>query len=447
MRRLLAAVKSALVPWIRCLATASLALATTFMSPPAAQARQESDRPGAELRVWLVTAGPGDAVWERYGHNAIRVLDTSTGRDVSYNWGIFDFQQVDFIPRFLQGRMLYMMAPFRTDAMIESYRRANREVVLQELDLEPSQKLVLRDMAETNALPGRRDYTYQYFRDNCSTRVRDLLDSVLDGALRTEFEAMDRGATYRVHTRRLTQVDPLVYTGMDLLLGPGTDAPLSVWDEMFIPMVLRDEIRDLQVRPFGGQARPLVLSEEVVSSSSRLAEPAAPPAWLWIYAVIGLALGATLASGATERVRSSRPLRLGVATVTVAWSALGGLLGLILVGLLFTDHVFSYWNENLLLANPLLLGLAVFVPLSTLGEAWMVRARRLSHTLGGIAVAGFLLQVVPFWPFSGHHNAMAWALMLPPHLGLAWALAVRTPAPSDGGRSEPEIMASQAADA
>ena len=447
MLRLLAAVKPARARTALRLATASLTAATAFVAPPPAQARQASDRPGAELRVWLVTAAPGDAVWERYGHNAIRVLDTSTGRDVSYNWGIFDFQQVDFIPRFLQGRMLYSMAPFRTDAMIESYRRANREVVLQELDLEPSQKLVLRDMAERNALPDRRDYTYQYFRDNCSTRVRDLLDVVLDGALREAFEPMQRGATYRFHTRRLTQVDPLVYTGMDLLLGPGTDAPVSAWDEMFIPMVLRDEIRDLRVRPFGGQERPLVLSEEVVTSSTRPAEPTSPPGWLWIHALIGVALGATLASGATERVRSSRPLRLGVGAVAVAWSVLGGVLGLILVGLLFTDHVFSYWNENLFLANPLLLGLAVLLPLSALGEVWKVRARRLALALAGIAVAGFVLQFVPFWPFSGHRNAMAWALMLPAHLGLAWALARRAPGPAGDRPAQPGIMATHASGA
>lgn len=67
--------------------------------------------PGSELRVWLVTVGAGEAVWERFGHNALRVLDTSTGEDVSYNWGIFDFNQVDCIPRFLKGQMLYMMAP------------------------------------------------------------------------------------------------------------------------------------------------------------------------------------------------------------------------------------------------------------------------------------------------------------------------------------------------
>lgn len=400
-------------------AALALAAMAALVTPTPVHARQATDRPGAELRVWLVTAAPGDAVWERYGHNALRVLDTRTGRDVSYNWGIFDFQQVDFIPRFLQGRMLYSMAPFRTDAMIESYRRANREVVLQELDLTPSQKLVLRDLAERNALPQNRDYIYQYFRDNCSTRVRDLLDLVLDGALREEFEPVRRGASYRFQTRRLTQVDPLIYTGMDLLLGPGTDEPISVWDEMFVPMVLRDELRDVRVSPFGAAERPLVLSEEVVVPSSRPADPVAPPRWLWIYVVLGIALGGTLASAATKRVRSSRPLRIAVSSLGVVWSALGGVLGLILVGLLFTDHVFSYWNENIFLANPLLLGLAVLVPLSVFGEVWRHRARTLAMVVAGIALAGFVLQFVPFWPFSAHHNAMAWALMLPAHLGMA----------------------------
>mgnify|MGYP002623770427 CR=1 FL=1 len=110
---------------------------------------------------------------------------------MSYNWGIFDFEQVDFIPRFLQGRMLYMMAPFNTQAMIDAYGRANREIVLQELDLTPSEKLELRRLAELNALPENRDYTYQYFLDNCSTRAPDLLTRVLGAAIQAEIGAAD----------------------------------------------------------------------------------------------------------------------------------------------------------------------------------------------------------------------------------------------------------------
>ena len=90
---------------------ALLALVILLITP--AYGSGQAGEPGSELRVWLVTAGPGDAVWERYGHNALRVLDTRTGYDVSFNWGIFSFgQPVQFIIRFLQGRMVYTMAPF-----------------------------------------------------------------------------------------------------------------------------------------------------------------------------------------------------------------------------------------------------------------------------------------------------------------------------------------------
>jgi hypothetical protein len=380
-----------------------------------AEGIRDVDEPGSELRVWLVTAAPGDAVWERYGHNAIRVLDTRTGRDVSYNWGIFDFQQVDFIPRFLQGRMLYRMAVFRTAPMIDSYARANREVLLQELDLTPAQKQRLVAFAERNALPENAEYIYQYFLDNCSTRVRDLLDLVLDGALRDTFAAEHTGATFRFHTRRLTSVDPLIYTGMDLLLGPPVDQPITAWDEMFIPMVLRDEIRSFRVTAEDGSTRPLVLAEDVVVPSDRPPTPAEPPHWLWIYLLIGLAAGGVLASGHLHRVRESSVLRRSVFALGVAWSLFGGVIGLLLVALLFTDHVFSYWNENLFLVNPLMLGTAVLMLLSLRGGAWPARARTAAVAVAAVAFVGLVWHLLPL---STQTNAMFFGLALPAHFGL-----------------------------
>jgi Domain of unknown function (DUF4105) len=386
----------------------------------AAVAASPVGEPGSELRVWLITAGPGDAVWERYGHNALRVLDTISGRDVAYNWGIFDFQQVDFIPRFLQGRMLYMMAPFQTQPMIDAYARADREVVLQELNLTPAQKLELRDFADRNALPENREYTYQYFLDNCSTRIRDLLDLVLDGALRSQFELQPSGTSYRYQTRRLTQLDPLIYTGMDLLLGTPTDQPLSVWEEMFLPMTLRDQLREVTVAGQGGTTLPLVMSDQVVVTSSRPPDPTEPPRWFAIYLLLGLILGAVMASSATEPVRSTTVLRRTVAAVAVLWSALGGVVGTILVLLLFTDHTFSYWNENLFLFNPLMLVVAALIPLAGLGERWCAWLLTVVAIVAGIAVLGLLWQL---FPGSRHQNATFFALALPAHLGLAYASA------------------------
>ena len=261
-------------------------------TPPAPAAPRER---GAELRVWLVTAGPGDAVWEHYGHNALRVLNTRTGRDVSYNWGFFDFRQADFIARFLRGRMLYMVAELPTGVMLDQFREADREVVLQELDLTPAEKAALRSAAHENALPHNRDFIYQYFLDNCSTRVRDLLDRVLGGALREAFEGHATGVGYRHHTRRLTRVAPFVHTGTDLLLGSPADRPIPAWDELFLPLSLRDRVRSVRIAR-DGDARPLVLAEEVLHPSRRPPAPAEPPAWLGRYLALGLLAGALFAS-------------------------------------------------------------------------------------------------------------------------------------------------------
>ena len=374
----------------------------------------------ATLLCVLVTAGPGSAVWERYGHNALRVLDTRTGYDVSYNWGIFSFgEPVEFIVRFLQGRMLYMMAPFDTQAMLASYARDDREVVLQELDLTPPEKLELFVFAQNNARPENRDYYYQYFLDNCSTRVRDLLDLVLGGSLEETFGRESTGTSYRWHTRRLTQVDPFIYAGMDALLGTPTDAELTVWDEMFLPLTLRDEVRDVEIRRADGSVRPLVLSEEVTVPSTQFEEAAEPPSWFLRFLMVGLLTGAVFASLALPAVHASALRRGIVLSVVTIWAGLFGVLGLILVGLLFTDHMFSTWNENLFLANPLLLVVAVAIPLSALAPVWRQRAHSVSMMCTAIALFGLVWQVAPA---STHQNGMFFALLLPAHLGLALGL-------------------------
>ena len=409
-----------------------LALAALLLSGPAAA--QRTGEPGDALRVWLVTAGPGDAVWERYGHNALRVLDTRTGRDVSYNWGVFDFRQADFAARFLRGRMLYTLAVMRTDVMIDQYREADREVTLQELDLTPAEKSALRAAARENALPGNRDYAYRYFLDNCSTRVRDLLDRVLGGALRRAFAGRATGLSYRDHTRRLAQVDPLALTGADLLLGAPADRPISAWEELFLPLALRDRLRAVRITR-GGETRPLVRAEEVAAPAARPPEPAEPPAWLGRHLAAGLLLGVVLAAGGNPRVRRSARLRRSVLALAAGWSLAAGGAGAILLLLLATDHTFAWWNENLFLFNPLPLAAAVLLPLSARSETWRRRARALAAAVAGLALAGLVWQAAPA---STQRNAAFLALALPPHLGIAWSLRRRTPSAPAGEERPPD---------
>ena len=130
-----------------------------------------------------MTMGPGEQVWERFGHNAIWIHDAVAGTDIAYNYGLFDFHQQDFLPRFIRGQMWYWMAGFPAQPYVQTYVRANRSVWLQQLDLPPAARLELQRFLEWNARPENRFYHYDYYKDNCSTRVRDALDRVIGGRI------------------------------------------------------------------------------------------------------------------------------------------------------------------------------------------------------------------------------------------------------------------------
>ena len=390
--------------------------------------------PGSELRVWLVTMGAGEAVWERFGHNALRVLDTSTGEDVAYNWGIFDFDQVDFIPRFLRGEMLYMAAAFPTEPMVEAYARTGRHIVMQELALTPAQRLAVRNLAERNVLPENREYFYDYFLDNCSTRVRDLLDRVLDGALAQRFRDAPTVTSFRYHIRRLTGSDPLLFTGMDVLLGTPGDRPISVWEEMFLPMALHDGLRDMTVVDDTGAEGPMVLAEHVVVQGTAPGDPNNVPSRFALYLLLGLVIGGVLAWSCAESDRSTRWKRSLFLTLGTLWSVVAGVVGTILVLVLFTDHRFMFWNANLFLLTPLSLALAVLVPLGVLRPGARPATERLALAVAGIAVAGVAFQLLPAFR---QQNAIFVALTLPIHVGLWYSLkrwAREAPVPGSSPR-------------
>ena len=187
--------------------------------------------------------------------------DPVHGTDDAYNYGLFDFHQQNFVLRFVRGQMWYWMAGFPAPQYIRQYERDNRSVWLQELELTPAAKLELQRFLEWNAEPEHRFYHYDYYRDNCSTRVRDALDRVLGGALRAQTVSVPSGTTYRFHTQRLTANDALVSTGLLVALGQGVDRPISAWDEMFLPLKLREHVRRVTVPGPNGARVPLVRSE------------------------------------------------------------------------------------------------------------------------------------------------------------------------------------------
>ncbi|HZD06195.1 MAG TPA: DUF4105 domain-containing protein, partial [Longimicrobiales bacterium] len=326
-----------------------------LQEPPPQGARAPA---GSSLRIYLLTAGPGDAVWERFGHNALRIVDEAAGTDVSWNWGLFSFDQEGFVLRLLRGTMLYWMGGFPTEATLQEYRATDRAVWAQELDLTPAEKEAVQASVLESYRPENRYYRYDYYRDNCSTRIRDILDAALGGRIRAATRR-PTATTYRWHTRRLLRDVPWAYAGIELVLGNRADEPITGWQEMFIPMKLRSHLSGLTVERDGSEV-PLVKEERLLLPSDRGPVPDAPPFRLPVFLVVGLLWGGlVLLLGRAAAAGAWLP-RAGLVLVAGLWSVVAALAGLVLLGAwAFTDHVFWGWNENVLQVDPLSAGLVV----------------------------------------------------------------------------------------
>ena len=405
-------------------------LAAAQVRPPSAQPApgprvNPPPEPGSELTVTLLTMGVGEQVWEMFGHNALwfhleRAPSLGGPVDVVYNWGIFDSSQPHFILHFLQKRMFYSMGGYPLEQTLIEYRERDRAMWAQELDLTNAQKVALRDFVIWNSRPENRNYWYDYYLDNCSTRVRDALDRVLGGVIRATFADRKTTNTYRSETLRLTQREKLLAAGIDLGLGRPADHQISAYEEMFLPMRLRDYIRELRVDDGHGGTRPLVKSERMLLGTVTHPEPSAPPQWIPAFLTIGLVLGAIFGIVGWRAARGSASARISAGMLFTIWAFGVGILGLIL-SLLWaaTDHHFAYRNENLLLFNPLWLLLVVFAPMTAVKGRLSRTTRRLTFFLVGLGVVALLLHVIGL---SRQANGAIIAFALPPMLVLAWAL-------------------------
>lgn len=379
--------------------------------------------------MYLLTMGQGDQIWERYGHNAIGIRDARDGTDIVYNWGLFSFAEPGFLTRFLRGDLRYWMGPADGAATVVEYVTLNRTVTIQELNFSPAQRLALAEFVRWNAREENKYYAYDYFRDNCSTRLRDALDRVLGGAIRRATESVPTTMTYRQHAMRLMAEDPVVSSGMDIGLGRLADRRLSAWEDSFIPMKLRDHLRNVQVPDDAGRSVPLVTAERVVFEAKRPPEREGPPRRATLFLAISCTVAAGLAllvAGGEGRGALHRRTALGI---IVAWAAVVGVIGMALVLLrTATRHEFAYDNSNLFFYNPLWLLLAFLVPLST---RWvgLIRVRDLTVTVAlVVTVLGIVAKALPMFR---QDNLAALCLAVPLNLAVIWAVRrLLTPAPT-----------------
>ena len=222
----------------------AILLATPILRAQASNNIRLSDSAYASI----LTCGEGDEFYTSFGHSAIRICDTTLGIDVVYNYGTFDFDIPHFYWTFARGRLNYCLSRSDYNYFAFEYGYEGRAVWEQRLRLSPQEVNNLFVALETNYLPEYRYYLYDFFRDNCATRVRDMVAGALCHRTLSPETVTDTNLSYRNILYRSTE-DCLLWwrLGVDIVLGQRCDHRCTNYEYMFSPIEMMHQFDTLTV--------------------------------------------------------------------------------------------------------------------------------------------------------------------------------------------------------
>lgn len=400
-------IRSLVVVFVVCVA-AMLSAQADASQPPWAT----GDSRPEDLRVSLVTFGPGDRIVEWFGHTALVVEDARLGRARLYNYGMFSFDAAMLV-KFAMGRLWFWAGQSRVEPTYRFYEQLGRDVRILELNLPAKTRLEVAQTLASDVLPENREYLYHHYANNCSTRIRDIIDQAVSGELEA-VSTLDSPRSLRDLTRIHSQHSPVMEMVLMFLMNDSIDQPIRHWDEMFLPGRLEQWVREVAWENEQGERVSLVAKEHVYFDAARPALPSEPPTrWPWTL-LAGLLVGVGVLAAGIWRARAAqrRAARLAHGLAHAGVGLLIGLPGLLLFAMAsFTDHEVTKFNENLFLANPMT---AMILPLGVAYAFGAARAQRwlapVWTVCGSVALALVPLKLLPGFD---QNNWMVIALLLP----------------------------------
>ena len=304
----------------------------------------------------VLTCGPGDDFYTTFGHSALRIVDTANNIDLVYNYGTFDFSTPHFYWKFMRGLLDYRLSRTIYPHFILEYQLEGREVREQVLTFEPAQVANLYLLMEQNYLPEYRYYRYDFFRDNCATRIRDMVYNAWarDTLLSRPYEPR----TYRrMVTDNLHGTLEWWWLGIDLLFGLPTDHRCTAPERMFLPAEMEAELAQCSTRKEWKAPFITEPSRQLMPSQRQPLSRSIPPV-----AVFALLLALVTVLSVKKKCGKWIDRTLFI---------VAGVLGLFLLFMwLGTDHWCTKWNLNVLWASPMLLLIAIRLERSPKWALW-----------------------------------------------------------------------------
>ncbi len=343
-------------------------------------------------KISVLTVGPGTSLNDAFGHNAFRIKDPSRGIDVVYGYGEYDFDAPNFYLKFAQGKLNYLISRHPFQNFFYAYKRANRTIEEQVLNLTSEDKQHLFDYLENNYKPENRRYLYDFFYDNCATRIRDVSQISTQTPIVFTPPPSYEPKTFRTLIHEHVGLNTWGSFGIDLALGSVIDQKASPEEFMFLPKYIHAFFATAKLNA----NKPLVKSSATLYQKKDSYTPANSIGTPLV--IIGLLAIGILFITYKDKKNKTRSVWLDVTLF-----ALTGLISVVLLLLWFaTDHSATAFNYNLLWAFPL--NLFVIGQLRTSkAKTWFIKYLKLlvillclltMHWIIGVQV--FALGLLPF---------------------------------------------------
>jgi hypothetical protein len=384
-------------------------------------------RRGDYLTIKAALLGPGDELPFWWGHLGLIIQDDISGASNFYDYGVFSYSQQGFITNFALGRMWYTTNVSDVPRSIAWYKHLNRDVTLLTLNLSAEQKEECLKLVMRSLEPENINYLYNFFSDNCVTRVTDKIDAVLGGQFYAKAVSTPSPRTLRQTIRRFLPKHSVWDLLLNFWLGQGVDRPMTEREAMFLPEAALNFISDFVYIDADGNEQKLAGNIEIANRATDRPPPlAAPKSNIPSSLLAGIILAALFCL-LRFYVLKHRPL-LGRRLLGASYSILGLILGvtgsLLFFMEFFTNHDYTYENCNILFINPLLFLAVPFGLMYAFGkdEKKIARGKHVLQILMGyVFLTGLIAIIIKLSPAYYQDNWAQLALVLPVALSLSKA--------------------------
>ncbi len=312
--------------------------------------------------VYLITCGPGTDTYSIYGHSALRVEIKSAESDKIYNWGVFDFDTPNFAWKFAKGRLNYSLEDYSLNSFLSYYFDEERYVISQKININAGEKRRLLELIIENLKPENAEYRYDFFYDDCSTRIRDLLEKAVGTTLLYPPVELNDPPTFRQMVGKYQAPYPWYKFGVDLIMGSSGDKEALFRDRMFLPIDLKDGLSKAVINR-GDKMVPLLQNpvvildfEAPVVKSKLITGP--------MILFVSLMILVIILTGVIKNKKISRRIDI------VIYSVYSVLAILMIFFNFFTDHQQMRMNLNIIWLNPVIIVCLIMILLNKPVQIW-----------------------------------------------------------------------------